>query len=224
MISLFSRATRVASRTGCSRDSSCSASGSPVSSSWHSSFCGAAEARNRMIGCCCAWVWRVSSASCSRSATGSARRAPDLFAVHRVPALRAGLCRHPRDRAGLHLASSSLSAMFAAAGVAAFLRRLRGSTATIVAVVLGVCVLAEAGMALFFVRVPTAADDGGICETCRRRGRRVLSSSCRSSRLHPACPGPTSSCRVYCKCCVMAARAVERLLRLPAQELRRHRR
>jgi hypothetical protein len=87
-----------------------------------------------------------------------------------------------RATARLALGGQLALVLLAAVGLDALLRRLRSRAQTLVALTLALVVLAESAMALTFVRVPTAADDGEIADALRARpGGVVLELPIRSS-------------------------------------------
>ncbi len=69
----------------------------------------------------------------------------------------------------LALAAELALVLCAAVGVDALLARWRGRTPALVALVLAGLVCAEAALGLFFVRVPTSRDDGGVDLALRAR-------------------------------------------------------
>jgi hypothetical protein len=74
----------------------------------------------------------------------------------------------------LALAAELALVLCAAVGVDALLARWRGSTRVLVAVGLAGLVCAEAALGLYFVRVPTSRDDGGVDVALRARPNGVV--------------------------------------------------
>jgi hypothetical protein len=74
----------------------------------------------------------------------------------------------------LALAAELALVLCAAVGVDLLLARLRGRTRVLVAVVLASLVCAEAALGLYFVRVPTSRDDGGVDVALRARPHGVV--------------------------------------------------
>ena len=74
----------------------------------------------------------------------------------------------------LALAAELALVLCAAVGVDVFLARLRGRTGVLVAVALAGVVCAEAALGLYFVRVPTSPDDGGVDVALRARAHGVV--------------------------------------------------
>jgi len=74
----------------------------------------------------------------------------------------------------LALAADLALVLCAAVGVDVLLARLRWRTGVLVAVVLAGVVCAEAALGLYFVRVPTSRDDGGVDVALRARAQGVV--------------------------------------------------